>query len=143
MTVVDTETTTAGRRSWFDGRLGPAGWFLVAYVAVFAVRSITTISGGAEWGVPGDGWRSVWQLLMVAVAITGLLAHRRILIAVGIIGAVYLVATISERFDPTALIGIIPVDERDLWVHPLVAGIAGLAIVLVLAMRAIFAGRPA
>jgi hypothetical protein len=122
-------------QTWRDGRFGPAGWYLLAVAGVFGVRAITTLVGGATWGLPGTGWRSVWQLLVVAVALAGLVAHRRIVGAVAVIGAVYALASVLELADGGVLVGAIPVDMRDRLVHPAVALLAVAVLAAALASR--------
>lgn len=119
------------KSNWFIGRLGPAGWFCLAEILVLGVRASTTLAGGASWELPSDGIRSLWQIVMVLIAIAGLVFQSRIRLFVGIIGGVYLLATILELFDGTSLFGVIPVDARDRIIHPLVFVLALVAIVVV------------
>jgi hypothetical protein len=104
--------------------------YLIAVALLFGVRAATTLAGGADWALPGAGWRSVWQLAVLAVAIIGLAVPRLARWAVGLIGATYLLATVSELVDPLVLVGAIPVDMRDRLVHPLVGVLAVVALVV-------------
>ncbi|WP_163549362.1 hypothetical protein [Candidatus Frankia nodulisporulans] len=100
------------------------------------VRAVGTLVGGASWTAPGTGWRSVWQLVMVAFAVGGLVFPARRTLCVAAIGAVYAAATLLElAVDGDRLIGLIPVDMRDRVIHPLVAALAVASVVAVL-------GRP-
>lgn len=117
-------------------RSSPLAWFCLLYVAVFAVRSVGTLVGGeATWSTPGTGWRSVWQLIMIAICLVGLLSPARLRLAVGTVVVVYALATVSELIDPRVLVGAIPVDMRDRWVHPLVAVLGATALVAVARRR--------
>ncbi|MCK9877082.1 hypothetical protein MXD59_15085 [Frankia sp. Ag45/Mut15] len=102
-------------------------------IAVFGVRAVGTLVGGASWTAPGTGWRSVWQLVMVAFAVGGLVFPARRTLCVAAIGAVYAAATLLElAVDGDRLIGLIPVDMRDRVIHPLVAALAVASVVAVL-----------
>ncbi|MCM3882548.1 hypothetical protein [Frankia sp. R82] len=117
------------------GRVGvalrsPAGWFCLLVVVVFGIRALVTLGGGASWAAPGTGWRSVWQLAMVALAGGGLAFPARRALCVIAIGAVYAVATLLElAVNGTILIGVIPVDMRDRVIHPLVAVLAVASLI--------------
>jgi hypothetical protein len=104
--------------------------YLVAVALLFGVRALTTLVGGADWALPGTGWRSVWQLAVLAVAVVGLAVPRSARWATGLIGTTYLLATLSELVDPLVLVGAIPVDMRDRLVHPLVGVLAVVALVV-------------
>ena len=123
-------TPGSSRPSRLAGRLGPAGWYLAGVILLFGIRSGTTLAGGADWGLPGTGWRSVWQLEVVALAVLGLVFASRIRLVVGIVAAQYLLATVLELVGGDTLFGAIPVDMRDRLVHPVV-GVLGVVVTLV------------
>jgi hypothetical protein len=103
----------------------PRVWFCLLVIGVFGVRAVTTLASGAGWTVPGTGWRSLWQLVMVALAVGGLWFPRWRTLCVAAIGAVYGAATLLEAVvSGTTLVGLIPVDMRDRVVHPLVVALA-------------------
>jgi hypothetical protein len=119
-------STPAGRRRALRS---PAVWFCLLVVAVFGVRAVATLGAGASWTTPGTGWRSVWQLAMVALAAGGLLFPRRRLFCVVAIGLTYAAAALLEAsVSSTILIGAIPVDMRDRVIHPLVAALAAVCL---------------
>jgi hypothetical protein len=100
-------------------------------VALFlGVRATSTLAKGASFGLPGDGWRSVWQLAMVAVLAVGIARPRAAGLAAAAVGLVYAMATGLEALHGTDLVGAVPVDMRDRIVHPLLAGLAGLSLLL-------------
>ncbi|MGW5317837.1 hypothetical protein [Nocardia thailandica] len=92
------------------------------------MRAVSTLLVGADFAVPGTGWRSVWQLAMVAVLLTGVVWPRYAAVAALTVASVYALATVSELFDGTILLGVVPVDMRDRYLHPLFA-VLGLAAV--------------
>ncbi|MGE2817473.1 hypothetical protein ACQI5H_20355 [Mycobacterium heidelbergense] len=100
-------------------------------VGIFlAVRAVSTLAAGANFALPGDGWRSVWQLLLVAVLAVGVASPRVAWPAVAVVGVVYTVATVLEAFHGADLFGVVPVDMRDRIVHPLLAIVAALSLSL-------------
>ncbi|MFT4087522.1 MAG: hypothetical protein QM658_10275 [Gordonia sp. (in: high G+C Gram-positive bacteria)] len=105
-------------------------WFAVAVIVVFGARAVGTLAAGADWSLPGTGWRSLWQLAVVAVAVTTLARPGARFIGVAAIGAVYAAATLAELAGAMPLLGAIPVDMRDRWVHPLVAILAAAALLV-------------
>jgi hypothetical protein len=92
------------------------------------LRATTTLLAGASFDAPGDGWRSIWQLVVVAVLVAGLVRRAWLRPALAVVAVVYLAATLSELVHPDQLLGLIPVDMRDRVVHPLVALLAAAAL---------------
>jgi hypothetical protein len=116
---------TTGRRP----RTGRATrWYAVLVTAFMVIRAGTTFVAGASFGLPGDGWRSVFQLAIAAVLICGLVLGRTAPAAV-VVGVAYSVSTVLEAFHGTDLLGVIPVDMRDRYVHPALA-VAAFACLL-------------
>ncbi len=119
---MDGSTASTDRRmAW-----GAARCYCLLVGAFFLVRAATTLGGGASFDRPGDGWRSVFQLTMAAILIIGLGRGQHAPLAVAVTTVVYAALTVLELFDGTEIVGTIPVDMRDRWVHPLLA-IIGLA----------------
>ncbi|WP_157226749.1 hypothetical protein [Gordonia soli] len=63
----------------------------------------------------------------MAIGIVNARWTTRVMVAVA---AVYLMATISEVVDTTTLVGIVPVDMRDRYLHPLFAVVAAACAVI-------------
>ncbi|SDI82897.1 hypothetical protein SAMN05444157_0358 [Frankineae bacterium MT45] len=99
-------------------------WYAVLIATFFAIRAVTTLVHGASFATPGTGWRSLFQLLAVALLVTGLLRPEWLRACVTAVGALYATATILELTHSDDLLGLIPVDMRDRLVHPLVAVLA-------------------
>jgi hypothetical protein len=113
--------------------MGPASvprWYAVAVGLFLGIRAITTLAAGASFAVPGDGWRSLFQLAAVAILAAGIARPRAAMIAVAAVTAIYLLATVSELVSATTLLGAIPVDMRDRIVHPLIAFLGAIALVI-------------
>jgi hypothetical protein len=117
------------RGSW-AGMVHAPRWYCVVVGLFLAVRAGSTLAAGAKFGLPGDGWRAVWQLLLVAVLTIGVAWPRVAWRAVAVVGAVYAAATALEAFHGADLFGVVPVDMRDRIVHPLLAIAATLSLVL-------------
>lgn len=105
-------------------------WYAVAVGLFLGVRAITTLAAGASFAVPGDGWRSLFQLTAVAILAAGIASPRAARIAVAAVTAIYLLATVSELVNATTLLGAIPVDMRDRIVHPLIAILGATALAI-------------
>lgn len=107
-----------------------ARWYCTALALVLGVRATSTLLMGADFEVPGTGWRSVWQLIMVALLVFGVACSDwtdRVALTVA---AIYLLATVSEAFDGNTLVAAIPVDMRDRYLHPLFAIVAVVCVLL-------------
>ncbi|WP_139329543.1 hypothetical protein [Mycobacterium sp. IS-2888] len=117
------------RTGWF-GVVHAPRWYCVVVGMFLAARAVSALAAGANFALPGDGWRSVWQLLLVAVLAVGVALPRAAWPAVAVVGAVYAAATVLEVFHGADLFGVVPVDMRDRIVHPLLAIVAALSLVL-------------
>ena len=51
-------------------------WYCVAIGLFLGIRAITTLTSGASFAVPGDGWRAVFQLIAVAILAAGMAVPR-------------------------------------------------------------------
>jgi len=110
-------------------------WYAVAVGGFLFVRAISTLAGGASFAVPGTGWRSLFQLVAVAILVAGLVRPRAMRAAVAAVTVIYLLATVSELVNGTILLGAIPVDMRDRIVHPLIAILGVTALYLPMAVQ--------
>ena len=117
------------RRNW-TGIASVPRWYGVAVGLFLGIRSITTLAAGASFAVPGDGWRSLFQLTAVAILAAGTLSPSAARIAVAAVAAIYWLATVSELVDGATLLGAIPVDMRDRIVHPLIAVLGTIALMI-------------
>jgi hypothetical protein len=105
-------------------------WYGVAVGLFLGIRSLTTLASGASFAVPGDGWRSLFQLVAVAILAAGVARPRATRAAVAAVTVIYLLATLSELVNGTVLLGAVPVDMRDRIVHPLIALLGAIALVV-------------
>src|SRR5258708_6200635 len=105
-------------------------WYCTAVGLFFAVRAATTLAEGASFDTPGTGWRALFQLGAVAVLALGVARQRSTRSCVGVVAAVYTIATVAEAFQGSDLFGVIPVDHRDRFVHPLIVVIAVVCLLI-------------
>ena len=116
-------------RNW-AGTASIPRWYCVAAGLFLGTRAITTLAAGASFAVPGDGWRSLFQLAAVAILAAGIARPQAARTAVAAVVVIYALATVSELVDGTTLLGAIPVDMRDRLVHPLIAVLGAIALVI-------------
>jgi hypothetical protein len=113
-------------------------WYGVAVGGFLFVRAISTLAGGASFAVPGTGWRSLFQLVAVAILVAGIVRPKAMRIAVAAVTVIYLLATVSELVNGTVLLGAIPVDMRDRIVHPLIAILGATALYVPMAVTSAY-----
>lgn len=114
----------------WTGAANAPRWYCAAVALFLAVRATSTLVAGASFALPGDGWRSLWQLAMVLVLVAGITSPRIAPMSALVVGLVYAMATGLELFHSTDLVGVVPVDIRDRFVHPLLAGLALFCLLL-------------
>ena len=87
------------------------------------VRGATTLTAGAGYGLPGDGWRAILQLVLATLLLASITRRRAARNAVIIVGLIYAAQTLLG-LGMHDILGIIPVDSRDHIVHPAIAILA-------------------
>jgi Domain of unknown function (DUF4383) len=119
----------------------PARCFCVGIGLFLLVRGGTTLIGDAGFGLPGDGWRAILQLVLATLLLAATTRRSAARTAVIVVGLVYAAQTLLAigRHD---VLGVIPVDSRDHIVHPAIA-ILALAVVLAASRRHPLPGRGA
>ena len=122
----------------WTGVTGILRWYGVAVGGFLFVRAISTLAGGASFAVPGTGWRSLFQLVAVAILVAGIVRPKAMRIAVAAVTVIYLLATVSELVNGTVLLGAIPVDMRDRIVHPLIAILGAAALYVPMAVASAY-----
>jgi hypothetical protein len=122
----------------WTGVAGILRWYGVAVGGFLFVRAISTLAGGASFAAPGTGWRSLFQLVAVAILVAGIVRPKAMRIAVAAVAVIYLLATVSELVNGTVLLGTIPVDMRDRIVHPLIAILGAAALYLPMAVASAY-----
>lgn len=113
-------------------RIDPARAYALVVGLFLLVRAVTTLAGGASFALPGDGWRAAAQLAVASMLLACGPRHRTARIAALATAVLYTAETVLGSLDGTTILGAIPVDTRDMIVHPALA---------VLAYAAYFASR--
>jgi hypothetical protein len=106
----------------------PARFYCLAIGLFLLIRGGSTLTGGAGYGLPGDGWRAILQLMLAALLLAAIARRataRNAVIAVGLIYAAQTLLGIHMH----DLLGIIPLDSNDRIVHPALAILALVAVV--------------
>jgi hypothetical protein len=116
-------------KNWTGSASAPR-WYAVAVGLFLGIRAVTTLTAGASFALPGDGWRSVFQLAAVAVLAAGVASPRAARAAVAAVTVIYVLATAYEVSGGATLLGAIPVDMRDRLVHPLIAVLGAVALLI-------------
>lgn len=112
-----------------DQRLPRTPLTVISILGAIALtlRAVSTLIDNPDFGVPGDGWRSLMQLIVAAALVIAVRrsvpAARRV---VGGVAIVYALMTVWERFDGDEVFGLITVTSRDHWAHPAIALLAAL-----------------
>jgi hypothetical protein len=101
-----------------------AQWFCLVVGVLLAARGAQQLVAGASFATPGDGWRALQQLLTATLL---LLAHRDQRLAYGVLipfALYYSVLSVVGDINGHEAFGLVPVDGRDLIVHPVYAGLS-------------------
>ena len=101
-----------------------AQWFCLVVGVLLALRGAQQLLAGAHFGTPGEGWRASQQLLFAAALLFGS-ARRGARACVLIPFAVfYTVVAFVGDINGHEAFGLLPIDTRDKFVHPLYAVLA-------------------
>jgi Domain of unknown function (DUF4383) len=105
-----------------------AQWYCLVAGGLLTLRGAQQLIAGASFATPGDGWRGTQQLVtgivLLIVQRDRVLAYRA-LIPFAIF---YAVLAIVGDINGHEAFGLLPVDTRDEFVHPLYAVIALLIL---------------
>src|SRR5437899_2417034 len=117
------DAPTPGRLStsaWRRGRTA-AQWFCLIVGILLVLRGVQQLIGGPSFASPGDGWRASQQVL---TAIVLLLAQRNRTLSYWALipfATYYTTVSIVGDINGHEAFGLLPVDTRDLVVHPIYA----------------------
>jgi len=115
--------------SRFRGRT-PAQWFGLVVGLLLTLRGAEQLIVGASFAMPGDGWRGTQQLV---TGILLLFAQRSARVAYWALipfAIFYGVLAVVGDINGHEAFGLLPVDGRDLFVHPLYAVLAFLLLAM-------------
>jgi hypothetical protein len=106
----------------------PARCYCVGIGLFLLIRGGSTVTGGAGYGLPGDGWRAILQLLIATLLLAATTRRSTARNAVIVVGLIYAAQTLLG-IHMHDILGIIPVDSRDRIVHPAIVMLALIAAV--------------
>ena len=110
-----------------------AQWFCLVVGILLALRGAQQLVGGAHFSTPGDGWRASQQLLTAAVLLVGQRTAKGALIVLIPFALFYTVVAFVGDINGHEAFGLLPIDTRDKFVHPVYAVFA--LVLLALAWR--------
>jgi hypothetical protein len=119
------------RRNALARATTPARCYCLGIGLFLLIRGTSTLTGGAGYGLPGDGWRAILQLVLATLLLAATARRATARNAVIVVGLIYAAQTLLG-IHMHDLLGIIAVDSRDHVVHP---AIAILALIAALATR--------
>ena len=130
--VSPTIRQTNGRLPAMASRLAraatPTRCYCVAVGLFLLIRGAGTLAAGAGYGLPGDGWRAILQMVLGTLLLAATARRAAARTAVIVVGLIYAAQTLLAIHMHNVL-GIIPVDSRDRVVHPALAILALLAVI--------------
>jgi hypothetical protein len=106
----------------------PARRYCLGIGLFLLIRGGSTLTGGAGYGLPGDGWRAILQLLLATLLLAATTRRATARNAVIVVGLIYAAQTLLG-IHMHDLLGIIPLDSRDSIVHAAIAILALMAVV--------------
>jgi hypothetical protein len=101
---------------------------------LLALRGAQQLVGGAHFSAPGDGWRASQQLLTAALLLVGQRTARGARLVLIPFAIFYTVLTFVGDINGHEAFGLLPIDTRDKFVHPVYAVLA--LVILVVGWRA-------
>jgi len=112
-----------------------AQWFCLVVGVLLALRGAQQFVAGAHFSAPGEGWRASQQLLFALMLLIGQRTPRGALLVLIPFAIFYTVVTFVGDINGHEAFGLLPIDTRDKFVHPLYAVLA-IAILLTAWRRA-------
>jgi hypothetical protein len=101
-----------------------------------ALRGGQQLIAGASFAAPGEGWRATQQLLTAALLLFGWRRRALAWYALIAFAAYYAIVSIVGDINGHEAFGLLPVDGRDLVVHPVYAVSAAAVLWLEATRRA-------
>jgi hypothetical protein len=117
-----------------------AQWFCLVVGVLLALRGAQQLLAGAGFNTPGEGWRASQQLLFALMLLIGQRTAKGARIVLIPFAVFYTVVSFVGDINGHEAFGLLPIDTRDKFVHPVYAV---LAIVLLVAGWRGISGRRA
>ena len=101
-----------------------AQWFCLVVGVLLALRGAQQLIAGAHFGMPGEGWRATQQLLFAAALLFAQRTERGARLVLIPFALFYTVVAFVGDINGHEAFGLLPIDTRDKFVHPLYALLA-------------------
>ena len=101
-----------------------AQWFCLVVGVLLALRGAQQLLAGAGFGTPGEGWRASQQLLTALLLLLGQRTQRGARLVLIPFALFYAVLAIVGDINGHEAFGLLPIDTRDKFVHPIYAVLA-------------------
>jgi hypothetical protein len=95
---------------------------------VLALRGAQQLAAGAHFNTPGEGWRASQQLVTALVLLLGQRTQRSARLVLIPFALFYAVLAIVGDINGHQAFGLLPVDTRDKFIHPIYAVLALLLL---------------
>src|SRR4029077_3248395 len=91
---------------------------------LLALRGAQQLAAGAHFNTPGEGWRASQQLLTALLLLSGARTERGARLVLIPFALFYAVLAIVGDINGREAFGLLPVDTRDEFIHPIYAVLA-------------------
>ena len=105
-----------------------AQWFCLIVGVLLALRGAQQFAAGAHFNTPGEGWRASQQLLTALLLVLGQRTERGARLVLVPFALFYAVLAIVGDINGHEAFGLLPVDTRDKFIHPIYAVLALLLL---------------
>jgi hypothetical protein len=105
-----------------------AQWFCLIVGVLLALRGAQQLAAGAHFTTPGEGWRASQQLLTALLLLLGQRTERGARLVLIPFALFYTVVAIVGDSNGREAFGLLPVDTRDEFIHPIYAVLALLLL---------------
>ena len=101
-----------------------AQWFCLVVGILLALRGTQQLVAGAGFNAPGEGWRASQQLLTALLLLLGQRTQAGARLVLIPFALFYAVLAIVGDINGHEAFGLLPIDTRDKFVHPVYAVLA-------------------
>ena len=105
-----------------------AQWFCLIVGVLLALRGAQQLIAGAHFDTSGEGWRASQQLLTALLLLLGQRTERGARLVLIPFALFYAVLAIVGDINGREAFGLLPVDTRDKFIHPIYAVLALLVL---------------
>jgi Domain of unknown function (DUF4383) len=125
---VSPEAATAGGGRWRGRTL--AQWYCLIVGVLLGLRGAQQFVVGVSFAAPGDGWRASQQLLTAMLLLAAQRNRSLAYWALIPFAIYYAIVSVVGDINGHEAFGLLPVDGRDLFAHPIYAVSSGVIVLL-------------